>query len=155
MELLKSIENFLNDNWGKYYRSLIRTDYRTSTLSFSKPLWGKTTVLMVVKTPVGYDNQFRSYFIQKDEPIKFFLYDRETDMVFGCISEIWETDNWQEFLNYKILTAEDRLNRSICPECGFWLVERTNQHGHAFMGCCGFPACNYSSEISLIYDDED
>ena len=64
------------------------------------------------------------------------------------------TDNWRELLFYKIILAEETMSRSTCPDCGFWMLERTTQHGHPFMGCSGFPECEYSGEIDDIYDDE-
>lgn len=109
---------------------------------------------MVVKPPIFLDTRFNQHFKKEDEPIQFFLYDRETNLVFGCISEIWLGNDWKNKLFYKIITAEDRMKRSECPECNFWLLERTTQHGHRFMGCSGFPDCEYSAEVEEIYDDE-
>ena len=155
MKLLTEIEQYLVKVWGnEYYTTKNKIDFSTSSVAFSKAVWSKPTVLMAVKPPIGFDYQYGSYFLLKNEPIKFFLYDRETELVFGCISQIEMVGNWQKKLFYKIITAEDRMKRSVCPDCGFWLLERATQYGHGFIGCSGFPDCTYSAEIEMIYDDE-
>jgi hypothetical protein len=155
VELLKEIENFLVEKWGKdYYSTKNRINFTTQSIAFSKPLWNCPTILMVVKPPFQFDSRYSQHFRKEGEPIQFFLYDIETNLVFGCISEIEPTNDWKEKLFYKIITAEDKMNRCECPECNFWLLERSTQHGHKFMGCSGFPECTYSAEVEQIYDDE-
>jgi Topoisomerase DNA binding C4 zinc finger len=153
--LRSQIENFLKKTWGeKYFTTNNKIEYFTKSIAFSRSIWGSETILMVVMPPIGYDLKYEAYFLRKDEPIRFFLYDRETELVFGCVSEISLADDWKKALFYKITTAQDRMERSECPTCGFWLLERTTQYGHSFMGCSGFPACTFSSEVDDIYDDE-
>jgi hypothetical protein len=150
---LVDIEQHLKGLWGEYQKVENSRNYYERDLSYTKPLIFAPTILMVVKPPVEFNPIYGCMEIIEGHPIRFFLYDKETDLIVGCVSEI--ADNWKNRLIYLSYTAEDRLNRSECPDCGFWLLERTNMHGHAFMGCSGFPECEYSAEIDKVYDDED
>jgi ssDNA-binding Zn-finger/Zn-ribbon topoisomerase 1 len=111
------------------------------------------TILMVVKPPIYFNESYKKYRVKQNEPLRFFLYDKETSLIVSCISEIFLQENWKESLSYMILTAEDRLNRSECPKCKFWLVERENELRQRFMGCSGYPDCNFTANIHDIYDD--
>lgn len=156
MSLLTDIQKFLTSKWGTDYRvTKNKIDYRWDRLSFSKTIWGQEQLLMVVQPPIAFDKRHNNYFTSTKEPIKFFFYDRETEMIFGNISNIYVTDNWKKELLYKIITSEDKIEKCKCPDCGFWLVERTNEYLHRFIGCSGFPDCEYSSEIGELFDDEE
>lgn len=150
----KEIEQFLDKHWGEYAEVHTKKNFHIKSVSYSKHLINVPTILMVVKSPIDFDPIHSSYGELKGEPIRFFLHDKETGITFGCISEIPMDEDWRKELVYRLYTVEHRLKSSECPECGFWLVQRSNQHGHEFMGCCGFPDCDYSAEIRDIYDDE-
>lgn len=155
-KFFEDFEHFIQKVFGeKHYVNFGTFNRGRQDVSFSKELFGIETMLMVIKPPMYYDPFHRDLYALEGEPIRFFLYDKETDLIVGCISEIWLGTNWQKVLSYKIITAEERMKRSECPECGFWLVERMNKSGHLFMGCSGFPDCEFSSEIDKIYDDEE
>jgi len=96
----------------------------------------------------------KSYSFIYDEPIRFMLYDKETEMILGNISEVSVDEDWENIICYKIYTVEHKIDISTCPKCNFWMVERKNEHGHRFMGCSGYPECDYSIEIDKLYDDE-
>lgn len=123
MILRSQIDNFLNNIWGNSYLKTTRrfSDF-TDSIAFSKPISGAEPILMVIIPPIRFDRQYNAYIEYKDIPIKFFLYDRETEMVFGCVSEISLANDWKNSLFYKITTAQERMERSECPSCGFWLL---------------------------------
>lgn len=150
----KEVETFLYKVWGHHSMVKTKKRYPYERISYLKALFNAPTILMVVSPPVDFDVRFNSYSQLNGEPIKFFLYDTEVDLMVGNVSEInTSNSNWKSRLKYLIYTAEDRLQRSECPNCGFWLVQRCNQHGHDFIGCSGFPDCDYSNEIPIIFDD--
>ena len=96
---------------------------------------------MVVKPPFFFDKLTNEYIYLKDKDIEFHLYDTETDMIFGEINHVKLGNEWENDLFYKIITSEAKVNESTCPDCGFWLVERTPKNGGKFLGCSGYPSC--------------
>lgn len=146
-------EKWLNENLGEYSSHLTKIDYLKGSISYSKPLFINETIWMVIYTPYVLNYMTNSCKINEENLLKFFLYDTQTDLVFGNITEIeFDEPDWSEILLDNMYLVEERLEKSFCPKCDFWLVERINQHGHKFMGCSGFPDCRYSSEIDKIYE---
>jgi len=119
----------------------------TYNLCYIKPLFSFPTIDMVIKSPYYYEVTLNDFVINEDNCFYFFLYDKETDLIVGSVDEIYFGEIWEEELKYAIYTAEDKLQRSTCPECGFWLLDKTNKYGHHFLGCSDFPECRFSCEI--------
>ena len=150
----KAFEEWLEDNLGEYDSHLTKIDYLKGSISYSKPLFIDETILMVIKTPYILNYLTSTCYLDEELLISFFLYDCSTDLVFGHISEFDFEDDWREELLDEIYLVEERMEKSYCPECDFWLLQRENAHGHRFMGCSGFPDCKYSDEIENIYECE-
>lgn len=148
----KDFEFWLNDVLGDYDSHLNNIDYLKGSISYSKPLIIDNTIWMVIRTPYILNYMTNGSYLDEEKLIKFFLYDTQTDLVFGNITEIeFEEDDWKEILLDEIYLVEHRMEKSYCPVCDFWLLERENAYGHKFMGCSGFPDCKYSDEIEKIY----
>lgn len=149
----KELENWLDKELGDYDSHLTKIDYLKGGISYSKPLFIDSTILMVIKTPFILNYFTNSCYLDEELIIKFFLYDCQTDLIFGNISEIeLDDDDWKELLLEEIYLVEERMEKSYCPSCDFWLVERQNAYGHKFIGCSGFPDCTFSDEIENIYE---
>lgn len=149
----KDFEFWLNDVLGDYDSYLNNIDYLKGSISYSKPLFIDNTIWMVIRTPYILNYMTNGCYLDEEKLIKFFLYDTQTDLVFGNITEIeFEEDDWKEILLDEIYLVEHRMEKSYCPKCEFWLLERENAYGHKFMGCSGFPDCKYSDEIENIYE---
>lgn len=144
-------DSWLSELIGDYEVHLIPIDYSKGRISYSKPLYIDSTILMVIRPPVLLDYMTSRYIMKKDYSFDFFLYDTQTDLIFGHISEL-DIYDWRDDLIEHILLAEDRMNKSYCPMCEFWLLERENIYGHKFMGCSGFPECDFSCEIETVFD---
>lgn len=148
----KEFELWLEEHLGKFNSHLTKIDYLKGSICYSKPLFIDDTILMVIKTPYVLNYLTSRCYLEDELVLKFFLYDCQTDLMFGNITEIDFDDDWKELLLEEIYLVEERMNKSYCPECEFWLVQRENCYGHRFMGCSGFPECEYSDEIDNIYD---
>ena len=107
---------------------------------------------MVIQSPFIYDRYIDRYSLGEQNYFLFFLYDLETDMIIGEIEEIDFDENWQEELSFSVYDAENKVLKYICPSCDFWLVQRENKYGHRFLGCSGFPECDFSCEIDSLED---
>ena len=83
----------------------------------------------------------------KENLFYILIYDKETDLIVGSIDEVYFGETWESELKYSILTCEDKLEKSQCPKCTFWLIQKTNKYGHHFLSCSDYPECNYSCEI--------
>lgn len=151
---LKDVESVLNELWGDYKRREVVVNRYDRKLSYFRRIVDIPTCLIVVQPAVTFNPYSTNMDLDSASPIKFFLYDMETDLIIGSIIEIPFDNEWTHNIYYRSITAESKLMNSVCPECSFWLTQRTNQHGHNFMGCSGFPECDYSDEIENIYDDE-
>ena len=148
----KDFEIWLDDFLGEYESHLINLDYLKGAVCYSKPLFSDNTILMVIRTPYILNYLTSSCVNYKDKLLSFFLYDKQTDIVIGEVSEIDFSDDWQDELMEHIYLVEERLEKSYCPECNSFLVQRENGYCHRFMGCSGFPECDFSSEIEDIYE---
>jgi ssDNA-binding Zn-finger/Zn-ribbon topoisomerase 1 len=148
---MSDIELFLSDLMGDFEKQISPIE-NSNTYSFNyvKPLFNYPTIQMVIKSPLVYDKYIDRYILAENSFFLFFLYDLETDMIIGELEEIYFDENWQDELYFSICDAENRVQKYICPECEFWLVQRTNMYGHKFLGCCGYPECNFSSEIKEL-----
>lgn len=151
MDLRKEIELWLDKKIGSYQSDLINDNQFIGGLYYSKPLFCDNTLTMIIKPPIFFDYKKNITYTKTDEPIMFFIYDAQTDLIVGHISEIQINSNWKDKLWNEMILIEERLEKSFCPKCDFWLLERINKHGHRFMGCSGFPDCDFSSEIGDIY----
>jgi hypothetical protein len=148
----KEFELWLEKELGHFDSHLIKIDYLKGGISYSKPLFIDSTILMVIKTPYILNYLTSNCYLHDELILKFFLYDCQTDLVFGNITEIEFIDDWKELLLEEIYLVEHRMEKSYCPNCEFWLVQRENIYGHKFIGCSGFPDCDYSDEIENIYE---
>ena len=143
---------WLKDVLGEYEITLTPIDYSKWRICYSKPLFIDPTILMVIRPPIILNYMTSSFCMKKHLSFDFFLYDIQTDVIFGHISQL-DVYDWKEDLKEFIFLAEDRMKKSYCPCCDFWLVERENVYGHKFMGCSGFPDCEFSAEIENIFDN--
>jgi len=142
------IELFLSDLMGDFEKQISPIkDSNLFSFNYVKTLYTYPTILMVIKSPLLYNKSIDRYILNENSFFLFFLYDLETDIIIGELEEIYFDENWQDELDFSICDAENRVQKYICPECDFWLVQRANVYGHKFLGCCGYPECNFSSEI--------
>ena len=142
------IELYLTKLMGDFYKKISPIDNsKKYNFSYYKNLYSYPTIQMVIQSPLIYNQVIDRYILDENSFFLFFLYDIETDMVFGEIELIDFDENWQDELSFSILDAENKVLKYICPYCNFWLVQRNNKHGHNFLGCCGYPECDYSCEI--------
>lgn len=148
---MNEIEEHLKTLMGDFRKKISPIDNSNiNTISYSKNLYSYPTIQMVVVSPLLYNSYNREYILKENSCFKFFLYDMETDMIIGEIEEVDFDENWDEELLFRIYDAENKLPNYVCPSCEFWLVQRTNKYGHKFLGCCGYPECDYSCEISNL-----
>jgi hypothetical protein len=122
----------------------------TYNTCYIKSLYLYPTIDMVIKSPYYYEVSINDYVLNANNSFYFFLYDKETDLIVGSVDEIDFGEIWEDDLRYSIFTAEDKLERSTCPNCGFWLMDKLNKYGHHFLGCSDFPECTFSCEIDEI-----
>jgi hypothetical protein len=142
------IELFLSDLMGDFEKQISPIkDSNLFSFNYVKTLYTYPTIQMVIKSPLLYNKSIDRYILNENSFFLFFLYDLETDIIIGELEEIYFDENWQDELDFSICDAENRVQKYICPECDFWLVQRANVYGHKFLGCCGYPECNFSSEI--------
>jgi len=120
------------------------------------PLFNYPTIDIVILSPYVFDRSIGDYVVSDDACFTLVLVDNETDIVIGNMVDInYSTDfeyDWQDELMFYIYTAEERLQKCQCPVCEFWLVQRTNRHGHTFIGCSGYPDCTFSIESKILLD---
>ena len=147
----KDFEIWLNKELGDYDSHLTKIDYLKGSVSYSKPLFIDSTILMVIKTPFIL-NYLTNRCSLAENYFSFFLYDCQTDLMFGKVTEVDIDEDWKEVLLDEIYLVEERMEKSYCPKCDFWLLQRQNRYGHSFIGCSGFPDCDYSNEIENVYD---
>jgi hypothetical protein len=142
------IESYLTKLMGDFSKKFSPiNNSNLSKISYSKNLFRYPTIQMVVVSPLLIHNYTNEYILNKNSQFNFFLYDTETDMIIGEIEEIDFDENWDEELSFRIYDAENKLPKYVCPSCEFWLVQRVNKYGHRFLGCCGYPECDFSCEI--------
>ena len=150
---MNEIELYLKELMGDFSKKISPINNSLNfTFSYYKSLYSYPTIQMVVQSPFVYSQYIDKYILDNDNMFLFFLYDLETDIIIGKIEEIDFDENWQEELMFSIYDAENKLPKYVCPVCDFWLVQRTNKHGHHFLGCCGYPECNFSCESDEIID---
>ncbi len=147
----KKFDSWIRDVIGEFDTQIIPIDYPYGRIAYYKSLFIDHTIQMVIRPPVVYNYRTGSYCMKKHLSFDFFLYDIQTDVIFGHISEL-DIYDWKDDLKEFIFLAEERMKKSYCPCCDFWLVERENVYGHKFMGCSGFPDCEFSAEIDDVYD---
>jgi len=119
----------------------------TYNVCYIKPLFSYPAIDMVIMSPYIFKVSLNDYVIDEENCFQFLLYDNETDLIVGSVDEIYFGEIWEDELKYAIYTAEDKLIRSQCPICTFWLIQKTNKYGHHFLGCSDFPECKFSCEI--------
>ena len=151
MELRQDIELWLQNNIGEYKSDLINLNNFIGGIYYSKPLSCDDTLNLIIKPPIFFDYKKNITYVEDTEPMLFFIYDPQTDLIVGHISEIQLIKGWEKELWEHLILVEERLEKSYCPNCDFWLLERLNKYGHRFIGCSGFPECEYSSEIGDVY----
>jgi hypothetical protein len=145
---MTEIESYLRELMGDFCKKISPiNNSRIYSFSYSKNLYKYPTIQMVIQSPLKYNDYIDRYILEENNYFSFFLYDLETDMIIGEIEEIDFDENWQEEVSFRVYDAENRVLKYICPSCEFWLVQRTNNYGHKFLGCCGYPECDFSCEI--------
>jgi hypothetical protein len=148
---MTEIESYLRELMGDFCKKISPiNNSRIYSFSYSISLYKYPTIQMVIKSPLKYDDYIDRYILEENSVFLFFLYDLETDMIIGEIEEIYFDENWQDEISFRVYDAENRVLKYICPSCEFWLVQRTNIYGHKFLGCCGYPECNFSCEIDIL-----
>jgi hypothetical protein len=146
---VNEIELFLTELLGSYKKRTLPVNGKYHRItSYSLPMINCPTIDMVIISPFMFDTLTNTFFKNDDNSFYFFLYDHETDIIIGDIVSVYCAWDWKEELAYYCYTSEERLEENECPICNFWLVQRTNKNGHNFLGCCGFPECEFSKEIS-------
>ena len=150
---MNEIETYLKELMGDVCKKISPIDNSSQyTFSYYKNLFCYPTIQMVINSPLKYDKYQDRYILEDNSVFLFFLYDLETDIIIGEIEEIDFDENWQEELSFSVYDAENKVQKYICPSCEFWLVQRTNKYGHKFLGCCGYPECDFSCEIDSLED---
>jgi len=119
----------------------------TNKVCYIKPLFSYPTIDLVIISPYVFQVYLNDYVLNKENLFYVLLYDKETDLIVGSIEEVYFGETWESELKYSILTCEDKLEKSQCPKCTFWLIQKTNKYGHHFLSCSDYPECNYSCEI--------
>lgn len=148
---MNEIESYLTELMGDFYKKISPIDNSNiNKISYSKNLYYYPTIQMVIVSPLLLNSYNKEYILKENSCFNFFLYDMETDMIIGEIEEIDFDENWDEELSFRIYDAENKVPKYVCPSCEFWLVQRTNKYGHKFLGCCGFPECDFSCEIDNL-----
>lgn len=146
---MNEIESYLKELMGDFCKKISPIDdSRKYNFLYYKNLYSYPTIQMVIKSALIYDECVDRFILTENSVFLFFLYDLETDMIIGEIQEIDFDENWQEELTDSVYDAENKMNSYICPSCEFWLVQRENKYGHKFLGCCGYPECDFSCEIT-------
>jgi hypothetical protein len=145
------IESFLKSLMGDFCKKISPINNSSlNSISYYKSLYLYPTIQMVIISPLIYDSYNKKYILDENSFFYFFIYDLETDIIIGEITEICFDEDWDEELEYNILDAENRVSRYTCPSCEFWLVQKTNKHGHRFLGCSDYPECNFSCELDNL-----
>jgi hypothetical protein len=148
---MNEIESFLKNLMGDFCKKTSPiNNSRLSSISYYLNLYSYPTIQMVIISPFTYDTYYKNYILDEESFFYFFIYDLETDIIIGEITEIYFDEDWDEELEYNILDAENRLNRYTCPNCEFWLVQKVNKHGHRFLGCSDYPECDFSCELDSV-----
>jgi hypothetical protein len=119
----------------------------TNKVCYIKPLFSYPTIDLVIISPYVFQVYLNDYVLNKENLFYVLLYDKETDLIVGSIEEVDFGETWESELKYSILTCEDKLEKSQCPKCTFWLIQKINKYGHQFLSCSDYPECNYSCEI--------
>jgi hypothetical protein len=119
----------------------------TNKVCYIKPLFSYPTIELVIISPYVFQVYLNDYVLNKENLFYVLLYDKETDLIVGSIEEVYFGETWESELKYSILTCEDKLEKSQCPKCTFWLIQKINKYGHHFLSCSDYPECNYSCEI--------
>jgi hypothetical protein len=119
----------------------------TNKICYIKPLFSYPAIDLVIISPYVFQVYLNDYVLNKENLFYVLLYDKETDLIVGSIEEVDFGETWESELKYSILTCEDKLEKSQCPKCTFWLIQKINKYGHHFLSCSDYPECNYSCEI--------
>jgi hypothetical protein len=150
---MNEIEAYLSELMGDFCKKVSPINNSTKyNFCYYKNLYSYPTIQMVIQSPFIYDKNIDRYLLKEENYFLFFLYDLETDMIIGEIEQIYFDESWQEELSFSVYDSENKVLKYICPSCDFWLVERSNKYGHRFLGCCGFPECDFSCEIDSLED---
>jgi hypothetical protein len=148
---MNEVESFLRELMGDFCKKVSPINNSNDYLfSYYKNLFSFPTIQMVIQSPFIYSKFINGYILEDENYFLFFLYDLETDMIIGEIEEIYFDEDWKEELYFSIYDAENKVNKYICPDCSFWLVQRTNKYGHKFLGCSDFPECDFSCELDFL-----
>lgn len=148
---MNEIENYLKTLLGDFSKKISPINDSTKhTFFYYKNLNFCENIQMVIKSPFIYDKCVDTFILLENSVFIFFLYDLETDMIFGELQEIDFDENWEEELSFNIYDVENKLQKYICPLCQFWLVQRTNKYGHHFLGCADYPECTFNCKLDNL-----
>jgi hypothetical protein len=148
---MNEIELFLKNVMGDFCKKISPiNNSRLSSISYYKSLYLYPTIQMVIISPLTYDTYRNYYILDESSFFYFFIYDLETDIIIGEITEIYFDEDWEEELSFNIYDAENRIDRYICPKCDFWLIQKYNKHGHRFISCSDYPECDFSRELDSL-----
>lgn len=147
MKFLNQIRSVLNTYWPDGFSKYRVVRNSISQEIYSKPVHNNPTLLVVVNPMGQYNLVARRYFKKFGTPVLVYLYDLETNMVFGKINEVFFGDDFENKLFHAIDSTEGALFENVCPKCDFWLVQRKSKTDHKFMGCSGYPDCTYTANF--------
>lgn len=149
MSLQYDIESFLGEEFGAF--SIVHTAQSRGHdfIDYCQDLNGYPTILMVVRPPLDYHVKTKYILEQPHYPIKFFLFDKSTNLMIGTVSKIDIDEHWRDNLKNVFHTSQHKAYRSICPKCGCWLQQKNNTKSEQFIGCSGYPPCDYTLSLEI------
>ena len=147
---MNEIDSFLKQLLGDYKKGTLPFNGKYSYKTFySKPMFSNPTIDIVIISPFIFEVFLNGYVKNHENCFYCLLYDNETDIIIGEVLRVYREWDWKKQISFFAYTVEHKLLESECPLCNFWLVQRTNRFGHDFLGCSGFPECDFSKEIEL------
>jgi hypothetical protein len=145
---MNEIDSFLKDLLGDYKKRMLPIKGRYGyTISYSKPTFSFPTIDIVIISPFIFDVNLNGYVKNEENCFYCLLYDKETDIIIGEIVRVYRDWDWKNEISFFAYTCENLISECECPICNFWLMQRVNKYGHKFLGCSGFPECDFSKEI--------
>lgn len=82
------------------------------------------------------------------DAIRLLAFNRHVMKPMGGRKKTLRIETYCKNLTEKINDIFDQYDEYIqqCPECGSWMVIREGRYGE-FLGCTGYPDCDYTEEI--------
>jgi hypothetical protein len=148
-QLKKDFEAFMDQHLAPYEKVDSQPYHGNIFLPYKKQLRLIPTISMIIMPPYSFKHGVG---LQKElDHFAVFLYDEETDVCFSAHSEVNIDSDWKSRILKIYDDAYERIHKSICPHCGFWLVNRLNKNAQPFMACVQYPECKYTAKIKDVY----